>query len=56
MVEAICSWAHMGGYASYVWSTYALAGGILGYLGFKTWWHQQRVRRQLHQWVKRLST
>ncbi|KTD25476.1 heme exporter protein CcmD [Legionella lansingensis] len=46
-------WLAMGGYAIYIWPTYALVCGVLITHVLIVKAQRVRVRKKLHQWFKR---
>lgn len=44
-------WWMMHGYASYIWSAYALVLGVLSWNAYSAWARAKQIRLHLHKWL-----
>lgn len=54
--ESLSDFLHMQGHGVFVWSAYALATVVMGWLIVSPWLQQRRLRQQLQRQYRREQT
>jgi heme exporter protein CcmD len=52
-MNPVLNWLMMGGYFSYIWSAYAVVGGVFFFTIIRLRLYKQKSHKKLHLWFKK---